>query len=118
MIGVVVNTPINNLPMFRARFSPEVASAMRTGMLNFLRVANAEVPVDTGMLRSNRTHVWPQIGFFGGIKGAITYNQEYAGFVHHGTRYQKANPWADRSIDVIHDDYIDGIRRAVEGIAG
>lgn len=117
MIGAKVNVVENNLPRFSSRFRNNVSSAMRNGMLNFVRVADPSTPRDTGFLVTNKTHTWPSAGFLGGLRGAITYNAPYAGYVHDGTRYMEAQPWAQDAIDLIHDDYVEEIRQATEEAA-
>lgn len=115
MIGMRLHVRENNFPRFRSRFTPAVASAMRDGMLNFNRVVSP--PVDTGFLKANRTHVYPSANFFGGLKGKTTFNQHYAGYVHDGTRFMAARPFATSAIDIIRDDYLNAIRKATEGAA-
>jgi len=108
----------NRLPEFARILTPVVASAMRNGMLNYLIVADAETPVDTGFMKANKSFVWPSAGMGGNPIGMVGWNAEYSPFVHNGTYRMQAQPWARRAADTIRNDYSAAVAAAVmEGLS-
>ena len=108
----------NNLPVFARKLTPAVASAMRNGMVNYIRLADAMTPVDTGLLRSNKSFVWPSAGMGGNPQGFVGYNQDYAAYVHDGTYKMRSQPWASNAANIIRSDYSAAVAAAiVEGLS-
>lgn len=116
-MSVSVRVTENKLPDMARKLTPAVAGAMRNGMLNYIRVADAMTPVDTGQLRANKSFVWPVAGMGGNPVGFVGYNQEYAEYVHDGTYRMTAQPWARNAANIIRNDYSAAVAAAIaEGL--
>lgn len=116
-MSVAMRVTENKLPDMARKLTPTVASAMRNGMLNYIRVADAMTPVDKGLLKANKSFVWPSAGMGGNPVGFVGYIQEYAQYVHDGTYRMQAQPWARNAANLIRNDYSAAVAAAiVEGL--
>lgn len=91
---------IKNLPQIRAAFlkSPQrmtknLNMAIRRVGLQIGADSRRFTPVDTGRLRASHYEN------FTNLKGVIGTDTEYDVFVHEGTRFMKARPFLQQSVD-------------------
>lgn len=92
-----------------------VASRMRTGMLQFLMIADRKTPVDEGLLKGNKTIVAPTASLFGNPKGKITWNQHYGIYQEFGTVYMPGVHFASQAAAMIMPDYVASFKGVFEG---
>lgn len=85
---------------------PGVAGKMRTGMQNFILVADRMTPVDKGLLKANKTIVVPSKAFGSNPRGKITWNQEYGIYQNYGTVYIPGVHFADKAAAMIMPGYV------------
>ena len=83
----------NAIPSLIGRLQGTVQKALDVGVVTCLEVANPLTPVDTGMLRKNKTVAK------GGNTRTITWNQHYAAYVEFGTKKMAAQPFAKPGMD-------------------
>lgn len=91
------------LPQISDEFARHAVTVMNNGMAGFLRLTSTTIPRDTGDMARNITTKKAAIGEY---EASVTYNQEYAPYVHGGTSRQSAQPWAENAVRVMEPDYI------------
>lgn len=82
-----------------------VAGKMRTGMMNYLIIADRLTPVDKGLLKANKTIVVPTRSFGSNPKGKITWNQNYGIYQNFGTVHIPGKHFADKAAALIMPSY-------------
>lgn len=102
--GKVVVTN-NNFNPIASGVVDGVAGAMRTGMMNFLVIADRLTPVDKGLLKANKTIVVPTRSFGSNPKGKITWNQHYGIYQNFGTVHIPGKHFADKAAATIMPSY-------------
>lgn len=116
-----VKITIKNLPQIRAAFgmapramSRELSGAIKKSTFLVEGESKRKTPVDTGFLRNS--HVTRFMG--GGLNyaGIVEPTAFYAGFVHEGTRYQKAQPFLREGLEASEMRIEDLFRIAVQNV--
>lgn len=101
---------INNLfPQIATRMGNSVPAAINNAINNFLVVADASTPVDTGALRANKAITYATGG--DDAFGEVAYLQHYSLYVHDGTYKMAARPWARDAMGVVEPGFIDDLAR-------
>lgn len=103
-INVVV--PFNRFPEIAGRLEARTNDAVNTALLSAAERADPATPVDTGALRANKT-----VEAASGGTGSITWNQEYAAFVHNGTSRMAPRPFAQEAIDAVTPSFLADLQR-------
>ena len=93
----------NLLPGIAAKFGNQVAEKMNAAVLQVAERADATTPVDTGALRANKS-----LQFASGAdpSAEITWNQDYAAYVHEGTYKMAPRPFAGDAVDAVTPSYL------------
>lgn len=92
----------DHLPYISKEFANHAVKVMNRGVTNFLRITDDTIPRDTSHMANNKTVKKASIGDY---EASVTYNADYAFYVHGGTRFQEAQPWAQDAADLIWPDY-------------
>lgn len=110
-----VQIKITNLPQIRSAFirSPRIMAreldrAIKKAVLLIEKDSRAVTPVRTGFLRASH------ISNFGSLKGSVEVRAKYAPYVHFGTRFQRAQPFLQKSVDKNQSKVEQEFKRAVE----
>jgi HK97 gp10 family phage protein len=83
-----IRVKYNRLPQAKDVLQQQVETAFTKFLGDAEANADAITPVDTGHLKNDKTTE------VSGMHGSITWHAEYALYVHEGTRYQGAQPFA------------------------
>ncbi|MGB3330695.1 MAG: HK97 gp10 family phage protein [Thermomicrobiales bacterium] len=92
----------DHLPLISKEFANHAVKVMNRGVTNFLRITAETIPRDTSHMANNIT---VKRASEGNYEASVTYNADYSLYVHGGTRYQAAQPWASDAVDLIWPDY-------------
>lgn len=109
MISVSSHVVVNHLPRAAGQFEPAIAEAINNGLDNFGDLATEEAPRETGHMATN---VEVNYAAPGNLMATWEYNADYAIYVHDGTIYLAARPWAEEAADVILPEYVNDVQSA------
>jgi len=93
----------NQFPRLAARFPDRVAYLMNQALLSTVYAADKITPVDTGLLRANKTLAFATSGNF---EASVTWNQEYGVSQEYGTARMAAQPFAQPAADKVTPNYL------------
>ena len=93
----------NDFPKLAVTFEERMADAINNGINNAVEAADPKTPVDLGFLKANKTVTYASAG---SLQGSIGWNQEYALWVHDGTKYMEGRPFAQQAVDEITPAYL------------
>lgn len=110
-MSTTVRVSRNDFPRMAARFGAALTEAVNTSVEALARAADAETPVATGALRSNKTI---QQAGGGGYAASVTWNEPYAIYVHDGTSRMSGRPFAQHAAEAVQPGFVD----ALAGILG
>lgn len=111
--SVTIQVKRNDYPRIADQIRPRVSDAINDGIANFLVIADATVPVDTGHLRAHKAI---EASTPATLVGTVTYRANYAAFVHEGTVRQAPQPWAREAVRTIAPSYQAAMAAAIGGI--
>lgn len=114
MITTTIEVRKNEFSKYARRIRPQIAEALNQSAHELVRVARPLTPVETGRLRDN---VEIEAASPRNLGVDVTWRQPYAGFVHNGTRYMAARPFARQAADQIRNRHLARMKQAVGEVA-
>lgn len=102
----------NHFPRIAGAVDHGIVDVINRGILTAEAAAVPLVPVDTGALRSNRTTEYATPG---NLVATLTFNSDYASFIHDGTARMIARPYARMGLDQAVPGVEADLARLVEG---
>ena len=100
---VTIDVLSNRCPEIATKLAAHIADTMNTALLNTAAAADPITPVDTGMLRGNKSF---QMASPGNLQGSITWNQEYAAYQEFGTSRMAPHPYAAPAVEQVTPSYL------------
>lgn len=91
-MSVTLHVSLNRFPELAGTLNAAANRALDAGVTALIENADPVTPVDTGMLRANKTISG------GGDSRVVTWNQHYAAYVHEGTYKMAARPFARMAV--------------------
>lgn len=95
MAGTTIRINLNKLGDVAAKLPEVIDTAITKFVLDVDAHATSETPVDTGYLMNSKT-IELEPGH-----GQISWGADYAGYVHDGTRYMAARPFAADAVEKV-----------------
>lgn len=108
MVNATIVVRFNKIPQVNPRLRAGAARALNTGIMTAIGYADPLTPVDTGLLKGNKTivHASP-----GSLSAAVTWNQHYAIYQEMGTRRGvRANRFAAQGSERATPNLIAGMK--------